>query len=209
MVAGQAKIECCKFVIKNNMNIEYEATFANINKDDIRKKLAEAGTSLIRKEFLQKRAVFNLPKGNDIYGGWLRVRDEGDKITMSLKVVDGDQIYNQKEIQLIVDSFEEARKFLRSIGCEEKAYQENKRELWEMDGVEITIDEWPFLEPFVEVEGKSEEQVKAVSEKIGFDYAQAEFCSADTLYNKKYNVSINQVNNHTPKILFEMENPFN
>jgi adenylate cyclase class 2 len=190
------------------MNIEYEATFTNVNKDQTREKLLEAGASLIRKEFLQKRVVFNLPKSNQINGGWLRVRDEGDKITMSLKVVDGDQIHNQKETQLTVDSFEEARKFLTGIGCEEKAFQESRRELWRIDGVDITIDEWPFLEPFVEVEGKSEEAVKAVSEKIGFDYNQAEFCSVDTLYNEKYNVSIDQINNHTPKILFEMENPF-
>jgi len=190
------------------MDIEYEATFANINKDKIRSKLFEAGASLIRKEFLQKRVVFNLPKGNGINGGWLRVRDEGDRITMSLKVVDGDKIHNQKETQLTVDSFQEARNFLVNIGCEEKAYQESKRELWRLDGVDITIDEWPFLEPFVEVESKSEEQVKNVSEKIGFDYSQAKFCSVDTLYNEKYNVSIDQINNHTPKILFEMNNPF-
>ncbi len=127
---------------------------------------------------------------------------------MSLKVVDGNRIHNQKEIQLTVDNFEEARNFLTNIGCEEKAYQESRRELWEMDGVEITIDEWPFLEPFVEVEGRSEEQVKAVSEKIGFDYSRAKFCSVDTLYNEKYGISIDRINNHIPKILFEMENPF-
>jgi adenylate cyclase class 2 len=190
------------------MDIEYEATYVNINKEEIRKKLAETKADLIRKEFLQKRVVFNLPKGNHINGGWLRVRDEGNKITMSLKVVDGDKIHNQKETQLTVDDFEEARKFLLGIGCDEKAYQESKRELWNLDKVDITIDEWPFLEPFVEVEGKSEDQVKAVSEKIGFDYAQAKFCSVDTLYNEKYNVSIDRINNHTPKILFEMNNPF-
>lgn len=195
------------FLIKQ-MDIEYEATFVNINKDEIKGKLSEAGASLIRKEFLQKRVVFSLPKSNQINGGWLRVRDEGDKITMSLKVVDGDKIHNQKETQLMVDSFEEAQKFLTGIGCEEKAFQESRRELWQIDGVDVTIDEWPFLEPFVEVEGKSEEAVKAVSEKIGFAYSQAKFCSVDTLYNEKYNISIDQINNHTPKILFEMENPF-
>jgi adenylate cyclase class 2 len=190
------------------MYIEYEATFTNIDKEKIRKKLIEIGANLIRKEFLQKRVVFSLPKGNQINGGWLRVRDEGDKVTMSLKIVDGDKIHNQKETQLIVDNFKEARKLLISIGCEERAFQESKRELWMLDDVEITIDEWPFLEPFVEVEGKSEEEVRLVSEKIGFDYSQAKFCSVDTLYSEKYGISIDQVNNNTPKILFKMENPF-
>lgn len=190
------------------MNIEYEATFVNIDKDDIRRRLLEAGASLIKKDFLQKRIVFNLPKGNNIKGAWLRVRDEGDKITMSLKIVDGNQIQDQKEAQLVVDSFEEAKVFLLGIGCEEKAYQESRRELWKINNVEITIDEWPFLEPFVEVEAKSEEEVKIVSEKIGFNYSDAKFCSVDTLYHEKYGVSVDQINNHTPKILFEMKNPF-
>jgi adenylate cyclase class 2 len=178
------------------MYTEYEATFININKDKIRKKLIEAGASLARKEFLQKRINFNLPKSNQINNGWLRVRDEGDKITMSLKIVNGGKIYNQKESQLVVDNFEEACKFLISIGCGEKAYQETKRELWSLDDVEISIDEWPFLEPFVEVEGNSEKEVRTVSKKIGFDYTQAKFCAVDTLYNEKYNVSRDQVNNN-------------
>lgn len=190
------------------MNIEYEATFANVDKDGVREKLRRSGATLVRAEFLQRRAVFRLPQGHEIDGGWLRVRDEGDRITMSLKVVDGEEIHNQKETMLVVDSFEEARKFLLSLGCLEKAFQESKRELWVLDSVEITIDEWPFLPPFVEVEGGSEELVKIVSEKIGFDYAQAKFCAVDTLYSERYQIAPERINNQTPNIVFEMNNPF-
>ncbi len=190
------------------MNIEYEATFTNINKDEVRQKLAEIGAVLVKKEYLQKRVVFELPAGHEINGGWLRVRDEGDKITMSLKIVDGNQIHNQQEAQLIINDFEAGRQFLLGIGCQERAYQENTRELWKVGETEITIDEWPFLEPFVEVEGVSEEVVKDVAAQMGFDYAQAKFCSVDTLYHEKYNIDINRINRHTPKITFEMTNPF-
>ncbi len=82
------------------MKIEYEATFTNIDKQDIREKLRKIRGKLIRPEFLQKRIVFNLPREYQIKGGWIRVRDEGDKITMSLKVVDGAGIESQKEICL-------------------------------------------------------------------------------------------------------------
>lgn len=190
------------------MYTEFEATFTNVDKDDIRARLAKAGAKLIRKEFLQKRTVFNLPKGHEIKGGWLRVRDEGDKITMSLKVVDGDKIENQKETQLIIDNFENAVGILESIGCINKAYQETKRELWELDGVEVTIDEWPFLEPFVEIEGKSETEVKNVARKLKFDYSKAKFCSVDTIYSEKYGFPEDHFNNHSPTVVFDMENPF-
>jgi len=190
------------------MNIEYEATFWPIDKNDARARLKAAGAVLVKPKFLQKRKVFNMPEGHKVKGGWLRVRDESDKITLSLKIVDGDKIENQKEICLKVDSFDEAVELLKTVGCEEKAYQETKREIWHLDGVEVTIDEWPFLEPFVEVEGKSEEVVKAVSEKLGFDWNAALFCSIDVLYSKKYGLDTKVFTDLAPLIVFEMENPF-
>ncbi|KKP33004.1 MAG: hypothetical protein UR22_C0003G0003 [Parcubacteria group bacterium GW2011_GWC2_32_10] len=190
------------------MDIEYEATFTNIDKNKYREKLAEIGAKLIKLEFLQKRVTFKLPDGHEIKGGFLRVRDENDKITMSLKVMDGDQIENQKEICLQVDNFKKAEDFLLSIGCVKKSYQETKRELWMLDGVEVTIDEWPFLEPLIEIEGISEESVKIVSKKLGFNYADAFFGATGTINSRKYNLSEDIINNHTPEIVFDGENPF-
>ena len=190
------------------MEIEYEATFINIDKDGCRKKLRKINAKLIKPEFLQKRVVFNLPSGHEIKGGWLRVRDEGDRITMSLKVVNGGKIENQKEICLTIDNFDKGVEFLGEIGCVKKAYQENKRELWILDGAEITIDEWPFLEPYIEIEAKSEKKVKAAAKKLGLNYSKAMFCSADTIYSKKYNLPEDVFNNKIPKITFGKENPF-
>lgn len=190
------------------MYIEFEATFPNIDKDKIRATLQQSGAQLARPEFMQRRVVFNLPTGHEIKGGWLRVRDEGNKITMSLKIVDGDKIENQKEIQLTVDNFDQAVSLLETTGCQKKAYQESKRELWKIGDTEITIDEWPFLEPFVEIEGKSEDEVKAIAKKLGFDYSKAKFCAVDTLYSEKYQITEDQINNHTPEILFSGKNPF-
>lgn len=190
------------------MKTELEATFPNINKEDIRKKLKNSGAKLLRPEFMQKRYAFRLPKGYQIAGSWARVRDEGNKITMSVKIVDGDKIENQKEVCLEVDDFNEAVSFLTLLGCEKKAYQETKRELWKLGDVEITIDEWPFLEPFLEVEGDSEKAVIDVINKIGLNYEDALFCAVDKLYNLKYNVSQDIINNHTPEIVFNGKNPF-
>jgi len=190
------------------MTIEFEATFPNIEKDQIRETLKKIGATLIKPEFMQRRTVFALPEGHEIKGGWLRVRDEGDKITMSLKVIDGDKIEDQKEINVTVDNYENARSLLQLMGCKEKAYQESKRELWSLDDVEITIDEWPFLEPFVEIEGKSEQSVRLMSEKMGFAYDKALFCSVATLYHMKYGVTEEVVNNKTPLLVFGGDNPF-
>ena len=61
------------------MHIEYEATFTNVDKDEMRGKLRRAGAELIRPEYLQKRIPFHLPKEKRRDDAWLRVRDEGDR----------------------------------------------------------------------------------------------------------------------------------
>lgn len=190
------------------MDIEYEATFPDIDKDQVREKLRKAGAKLVKPEFLQKRSVFFLPKGHEVKGGWVRVRNEGDKITMSLKIVNGTRIEDQKEVYLIVSNFAAAEDFLINLGCVKKAYQENKREKWILNSVEITIDEWPFLNPFVEIEGKSETAVKTVAKKIGFDYSKALFAAAGSLISRQYDISEDDVNDRTPLIVFGDKNPY-
>jgi len=190
------------------MEIEYEAVFTNIEPESFRAVLTSAGAELARAEYMQTRSSFNLPESVLTQKGWARVRDEGDKITMSVKSIEGEGIESQKESCVTVDSFKQAESLLTQLGCDKKAYQETKRELWMLDGVEVTIDTWPFLEPFVEVEGSSEAVVKAVAEKLGFEWAAAKFCEVDTLYSEKYDISTDQINNHTPEILFDMDNPF-
>lgn len=173
----------------------------------MRERFRQAGAELVRPEYLQKRIPFYLPKEKDRDDAWLRVRDEGDKITLSLKVIEGNKIDDQKEICLTINSFDDAVELLEAIGCKPKSYQETKRELWRLDGVDITIDEWPFLEPFVEVEGNSEEAVKKVSEKLGFNYADALFCAVGTLYQMKYGISPDGINGFE-KLIFEIDSPF-
>jgi len=190
------------------MHTEYEATFIPVDKTALRKVLKTSGATLIRPEFLQKRTVFALPKGHELKGSWARVRDEGTQITMSVKVVDGDKIENQKEVCLHVDDFLEAESFLNILGCKKKAHQETLRELWRLNDVEITIDTWPFLDTFAEIEGCGESEVRRISEHLGFDWSRAKFCAVDTLYSEKYKISPSVINDQTPLIVFEMENPF-
>ena len=196
-------------MVISKLNVEYEATFCEINVDKIREKIKSLNGKLLKPMFNQKRTVFNFPKGHEIKGGWLRVRDEADKITITLKIVESNgSIEGQKEIELIVNSYENAVNLLKTIGAEEKAVQETKRELWELDEVELMIDWWPFLEPIIEIEGKNEIEVRKVAEKLGFNWNEAIFDSIDYVYSKKYNISTDRINNNTPKIVFNMENPF-
>lgn len=190
------------------MKIEYEATFESVDKNEMRERLKYAGAKLDRPEFLSRRYTFSIPGRQNGISAWIRVRDNGKKVTQTLKVVKTGKIDDQKELEIEVGSFEDTAEFFERIGCRKKSYQETKRERWILDGAEVTIDEWPFLEPFIEVEGKNEKEVKKVSEKLGFDWNKALFCAIGHLYYRKYDMPEHFFNNKVPKITFDMKNPF-
>ena len=188
------------------MKTEFEATFANVDHDQLRIKLQKLGANLVQKEFLQVRTNFNLPNQNP--NSFARVRKEYNKTTLTLKIFQEiDSIERQKEVELEVDSFEQAILFLENTGFKQKNFQETKRELWELDGCQIMLDTWPFLEPFVEIESDQESKVKDLSNKLGFDYSKAIFDSVDYQYSLKYNISRDQIN-QTKLIKFQGANPF-
>jgi len=187
------------------MNTEFEAKFLNIDKEAVRTKLKGAGATLVRPEFFQKRVNFELPKERRSNDTWLRVRDEGDKITLALKTIEGSSITDQKEIQLTISDFNSAISLLELIGCEKKAPQESKRELWKIGDTEITIDTWPALETFVEIESKSEDEVKRIANLLGFDYTKAIFSAVGRLYKMKYGKALDDIEKEYGEISFNNE----
>ncbi len=191
------------------MKIEYEATFLDINRKAFSEKLAHAGASLMRPEYMQRRVTFELPKEKRANTIWLRVRDEANKVTLTLKSVEGTTIEGQKEILITVDNFDNTISLLEAIGCERKSYQESKRELWSMGDVEVAIDTWPFLETYVEIEGPSEQSVKTIAENLGFDFQEAIFDTVNAIYKRKYGKTLDELNKDVLKnFTFDIKNPF-
>ncbi|KKR05276.1 MAG: hypothetical protein UT32_C0021G0004 [Parcubacteria group bacterium GW2011_GWC2_39_14] len=111
------------------MYTEFEATILDINVKALRRKLKDVGAKLIYPERLMRRYIFAPFQKDKIHGTWVRVRDEGDKITMSLKVVSGKKIEDQKEICLTIDSFEEGYDFFETSWFETKSVSRNKKKI--------------------------------------------------------------------------------
>ena len=185
------------------MKNEIEAQFLDINIDEIRKKLEKAGAELVKPEVLMKRTVFYTGENS-----FARVRDEGDKIVMTYKnVSDEKSILGTKEVNIIVNDYDDAILFLKGCGLAAKAVQETKREIWTLSNCEISIDTWPWLPTFMEIEGPSEDEVWAAAQTLGYTKAQAKFGSVDSTYQHYYGVDEEIVNQHTPEITFEMTPP--
>ena len=186
------------------MNNEIEAQFLDIDKNEIRKKLEEIGAKCVKPEVLMKRVVFDTGPNS-----FARVRDEGNnKIVMTYKnVADEKSILGTKEVNVVIDNYENGILFMKGCGLEPKAEQESYRETWEYGDVEICIDTWPWLPTFVEVEGPSEKAVWDTAKKMGLKKEKAKFGSVDSTYQYYYGVEEDIVNLHTPKIMFDMDQP--
>ncbi len=179
------------------MKAEIEAKFLNIDKENIRKLLKNIGAELVAPERLMNRAVFDSKRKSDYY----RVRNEGDKITMSFKRENERSIDGMKEICLTVDNYDNAVEFLTSLAGAPKALQETYRESWVKDGVEIDIDTWPWIPPFIEIEGKSAEAVEKLASELGLKMPDAEYGSVGIAYQQVFDVSEDDIN-HMPEIKF-------
>lgn len=166
---------------------EFEVKFINFNVDELKKKLSDVGAEFIG-SFDYKRKNYDFPdyrlaKEN----AWVRVRDEGERVVMTYKQrqnvsENSTQDGGMKEIEIEVSDFHVADELLKSIGMIEKFYEENKRERYVLHGVEIDIDYWPLIPPYVEIEGSNWESVEKVSSILGFDWSSHLKCSAMQIY---------------------------
>jgi len=66
------------------------------------------------------------------------------------------------------------------------SFQESRRETWEFDGATIELDEWPWLDPYVEIEGLREEDVKGAAKKLGLEWDNAIFGDVMAAYRTQY-----------------------
>lgn len=185
------------------MKPEIEAKFLDIDHDDMRAKLKAIGAECVQPMRVMRRKGYDFPDGRlQKLGGWVRVRDEGDKITMSYKQLNNRELDGTHEVQLIIDDFDAAGDFLSAIGLEHNVYQVTKRESWRLDEFEIELDEWPWAKPYIEMEGPGEAGLQDLAAKLGLDWSKVCHGSVEIVYRGEYDVTDEDINN-IPVISFE------
>jgi adenylate cyclase, class 2 len=165
--------------------IEYEAKFLNIEHSTMREKLKQLGATCAVPERTMRRVVLDYKdRSLSALPSRLRIRDEGDKVTMTYKRPSEDRFEYESEV--VVDSFAQALELMQGIGLEVTTKVVNKRETWTFDGVEIVLDTWPWTHPFIEIEADSEAEVKRITELLGLDWQEAIFGDFDAVCRAQY-----------------------
>lgn len=192
------------------MDIEFEAKFYPVDREKFRELLHSLGAVLVVPERKLKRVIFNIRDNPQFLAEIFRVRDEGKGIVrLSAKntAKDGGKLTDQKEVDVEVSDFDKTMEILKLAGLKTKEYIENMREEWSYKGAEIDIDSWPGLEPYVEIEAESEEEVRSLAEELGLSWEGKIITPAVEIYAKLYGLTVNEVLKNYEHLTFE-NNPF-
>lgn len=168
------------------MKAEIEAKFLNVSFDDVRSKLSELGAVCEQPMRTMRRVAIDndyMRTGKDSF---LRIRDEGHRITLTYKQFDELSVTGAKEIEVEVSDFEATVALFEQAGLPAHTYQETKRENWRLGDVEIMLDEWPWAKPYIEVEASSEQSLKDTAALLGFEWEQAIFGDVMAVYRAEY-----------------------
>lgn len=151
------------------MPTEYEAKILDIDPGDIAKRVIDAGGRVVGSS-LQRRYVYDIEPGDQ--SRWIRLRESGTlsgaKTTLTVKHIRHDGIDGTDEVEVTVDDFDRTHQLLGLQGFTAKAYQENRRTSYLVDGAEVEVDEWPMIPPYVEIEGMDRQHVIEVAALLGF-----------------------------------------
>ena len=174
----------------NNGHTEYEGRVLNIVKDAVRCKLADCGAELVAKKDY-RRYVFNtIPAIKD---RWIRLRTDGRSTKLTVKEMTAATVDGVQEWETRVDDFETALTILKKMGLKPKGYQENRRELYILDGVKLSIDEWPGLKPLLEIEGHSKAEVYDMLDRLGLDSGRFTADSISQIYLDELGIDLDTV----------------
>ena len=170
------------------MEKEIEIRLLNIDKEQFVKNIVDLGSEKVS-ETLQKRYVYDF---NPIQENkWIRLRTNGEKTTLTIKeIIDKNAIDGTNELEIVVSDFYSANSILEQLGYSHRNYQENYREVYYLDDVEISIDSWQLIPTYVEFEAKNEKDIQFLLEKIEYDKNNLTTLDVTSIYNDIYKIDV-------------------
>jgi adenylate cyclase class 2 len=153
-------------------HFEVEVKFLVSDLAEIRERLAKAGASLLRPRTFEMNARYD-NAGQELMhqGKLLRLRqDEIARLTYKGEPQEAviSEARVREELEIEVGDFAMTAAILERIGFEKQQVYEKYRETYELDSVEIVLDEMPYGD-FVELEG-AEVAIRDVAGKLALDW---------------------------------------
>jgi adenylate cyclase class 2 len=150
-------------------DIEYEGKILDIDVQAISESICAAdGTQ--NGDWTFRRYVFDTVPAKP--GKWARLRTNGITTTLAVKEIQDDSIEGTSEWEIEVSDFDKTLTILTKCSMSITSYQENRRINFALHDSQLSIDFWPRLKPYLEIEASSKEEVEKIAKKLGFDPGQ-------------------------------------
>ena len=171
-------------------NKEIEIRILEINEEQFIDKILSLGGLKVG-EFFQKRYVYDF---NPVVSNkWIRLRTNGEKTTLAIKEIkDRNVIDGVDELEIVVEDFEKTNIILNKLGYKARNYQENYRKVYLLKNTEISIDSWPLIPTYAEIEGKNNDDVMEVLELLK-DSGKETTLDVDSVYKEIYGIDMKQI----------------
>lgn len=175
------------------MDKEIEIRILNIDKEKFIKNITKLGAKKAS-ESLQKRYVYDFKPS--ALNKWIRLRTNDKKTTLTIKeVLDKNVIDGTNELEIIVSDFDKTNLILKELGYTPRNYQENYREIYYLNKVEISIDTWPLIPTYVELEAKKEKDIKSLLKLIDYEEENLTTFDVTSIYNDIYGIDVMSIKN--------------
>ena len=178
-----SKLKLLFFELDNLLNNTQKETLKSITNENNFSSLIGKSNIL---EILNNNELISFVKNFHINPKkWIRLRQTNDKTTIAIKHIlapNDTNIQQMSETELVVSDIQTANSLLEALGFSYKCHQEKERISYILDDHPIDIDTWPGLPTYVEVEGKSEEDLKDFLFKLGYSLSDTVSCTVDEIY---------------------------
>lgn len=175
------------------MGKEFETQVLDIDEEKTIKKLKELG-AVESEEIFQRRYVYNIENdpNNVTVGRWIRLREAAGKSKLTYKNRTSNDIDGTEEIEVDIGNFDEAAKILDKLNeFKDIFYQENRRKIFTLGDIEFTIDTWPMIPKYLEIESNSEENVKKGLKLLELEGKDVGHIGCIAIYNH-YGIDLHQ-----------------
>jgi adenylate cyclase, class 2 len=171
--------------------LEIETRFLEIDANALKFKLKELSAKDLGEDIFEEIIAYRDQEWLEYKRKFVKLRKTKDGIFLTYKHQEYDTADGTEEIQIQVDNFDRATDFLDRIGFGFfMRHQQKKRHSFELQGVMVDIDTWPRVPTYVELEGRSEQELQTVAKSLGLDWSKAIFENPRIVIEKYYNIPV-------------------
>lgn len=177
-------------------NFEIEIRFLDIAKENLINQIIDLGGEKIEEFLLTETIFFDKDLQFRSEEKFVRLRSFGsNRHTISYKQHRSNATLEKEtiEYETNLDDIVAMRKILESIGLIAFRRQEKQRVSFKLGSVILDIDTWPNVPPYLEIEGKNENDIQNAAIKLGFDWKKAEHRTPKTIIEEVYNIPVSKL----------------